>query len=157
MNSDTHKDNNYDPHQADLSHLSPELSEVIQSLDPKQKDVIVQSIQAIRQESFIGPIPHPDMLRGYEQVKSGFAERIVSMAEQEQKHRFECEKKIVNGTVSETKRGQWIAFTIAVLFLIAAVALGLYGHDWLAGVIGGGTIVALVTVFVTNRPGKNNQ
>lgn len=139
--------------QPELLRISPEVSEAIKGLDAEKRAVI---IQAVKQELFSGPIPHPELLKGYEDVKQGFAERIVAMAEEQQKHRFECERNMVNGTISESKRGQWMAFAIAILFLIASVALGLYGHDWLAGVIGGGTLVALVTVFITNRPSKKH-
>lgn len=141
--------------QPDLSRISPEVSEAIKNLKPEQREIVIKSFQAVRQESFSGPIPHPELLQGYEDVKQGFAERIVSMAEEQQKHRFECENKMVAGTVSESKRGQWMAFIVAVLFLIAAVVLGLLGHDWLGGIIGGGTLVALVTVFVTGRHSKD--
>lgn len=97
------------------------------------------------------------MLQGYENIKQGFAERIVAMAEGQQKHRFDCEDKMIKGTVEESKRGQWMAFVVALLFLIAAVILGLYGHDWLGGVIGGGTLIALVTVFISGRKTKQES
>lgn len=143
--------------QPELSRISPEVSEAIKTLNPKQRKAIIQSIQAVRHEAFSGPIPHPELLQGYESVKPGFAERIVVMAEEQQKHRFDCEDKMVKGTVSESKRGQWMAFIIAILFLIGSIALGLLGHDWLGGVIGGGTLIALVTVFVTGRKPKREH
>lgn len=133
--------------------LNPEVCEAIKSLNQKQRDII---IQAIRRESFSGPIPHPELLKRYEQVKPGFAERIVKMAERQLDHRIECENKVVNGSVSESRRGQWFGLIVAVLFLIAATALGLTGHDWLGGVLGGGTLVALVTVFVQTQHNKND-
>lgn len=140
--------------QPELARMSPEVSDAIKNLDPKQREVIIKSFQAVRQESFSGPIPHPEMLQGYENVKQGFAERIVAMAEAQQQHRIDCESKMVAGTVSDSSRGQWMAFIVAVLFLVAAVVLGLNGHDWLGGVIGGGTLIALVTVFITGRKPK---
>lgn len=133
--------------------LNPEVCEVIKGLNPKQQSII---IQAIRKESFSGPIPHPELLQKYEQVQPGFAERIVEMAEKQLDHRIECEDKVVDGSVSESKRGQLYGLIVAVLFLGAATALGLTGHDWLGGVLGGGTLVALVTVFVKNKHQKDN-
>lgn len=90
-------------------------------------------------------------MQKYDQVQPGFAERIVKMAEQQLNHRIECENKVVNGSVSDSKRGQWFGLTVSVLFLIAATVLGLYGHDWLAGILGGGTLVSLVSIFVLNE------
>lgn len=143
--------------QNDYPQISPEVSEAIKNLEPKQQEIIIQSIQSMRQESFSGPIPHPDLLQGYDRVKPGFAERIVVMAEQQQQHRFDCERQMIKGTIVESKRGQWMAFAIALLFLVAAVVLGIFNHDWLAGVIGGGTLIALVTVFVTGRKIKKDE
>lgn len=131
-----------------------------QSIDKQELSKIIQ-LEIAKFESFSGPIPPPDTLRGYEEIRPGFAERIVHMAEQEQAHRIECEKKIVLETAAGSKRGQWMGFLVAIFFVIAAVILGLRGHDWLAATIGGGTLVAIVTVFVkkdkTNSRGKDRD
>lgn len=133
--------------------ITPELSELLDDVDPRQRSVIIHSIhQAIRRESFSGPIPHPDLLKGYEEIQRGFAERIIVMAEEEQRHQIRCEQEIVHSSSSQSSRGQWFGFSIAILFLCGAVVLGLYGHDWLAGILGGGTLVSLVAVFLSNRP-----
>lgn len=145
------------PTNGEQSHetiLNPEVCEAINSLRPEQRSVI---LQAIKQESFSGPIPHPELLQKYDNVKLGFAERIVSMAERQLDHRIGCENKVVDGSVAESKRGQSYGLIVALFFLAAAVFLGYFGHDWLAGVLGGGTLVALVTVFVTNKPHKPND
>lgn len=104
------------PAVAEQSHeavLNPEVREAIKGLRPEQRKVV---IQAIRQESFSGPIPHPELLRKYEDVKPGFAERIVSMAERQLDHRINCEDKVVDGSVSESKRGQNYGLIVALMF-----------------------------------------
>lgn len=138
---------------------TPDLDRLLGNLDSKQKAELIQVVEtAIKQESFSGPIPHPELLRGYEGIKAGFAERIVSMAEKEQGHRFdrenhqfECDKEIIANTASESKRGQYFALIIAVLFLVGSVILALHGHDTVAGILGGGTLVSIVTVLITGR------
>lgn len=134
-----------------LSEISPEIDKTLNGLGPEQST----RIQAIRQESFSGPLPHPEMLKRYDEIKEGFAERIMSMTERQLDHRISCENKIIEGSLSESKRGQNYGLAVSVLFLAAAVLLGLYGHDWLAGILGGGTLIGLVTVFVTNK--KRNK
>lgn len=84
------------PAVAEQSHeavLNPEVREAIKGLRPEQRKVV---IQAIRQESFSGPIPHPELLQKYDEVKPGFAERIISMAERQLDHRINCEDKVVD-------------------------------------------------------------
>ena len=146
------KQDNNKPSKIPLTDISPEAEKILQSLDPEKRRVMVQSLLEMKREMFSGPIPHPDILRGYEDVQQGFAERIMSMAEREQTHRIDIEQRMVGGSLSQTCRGQWMGLAVAVLFLCVAGVLGWLGHDWLAGTLGGGTIVALVTVFVKNRP-----
>lgn len=133
-------------------YINPQVAEVLKELPEAKRELV---IQAIRQESFSGPIPHPELLKGYESIQQGFAERIVRMAEKQQDHRSECENKVVEGAITEAKRGQNYALIISLFFGVASVALGLLGHDWLAGVLGGGTLVSLVTIFVTGRHKKD--
>lgn len=136
-------------HDEALSRISPETAEILRGL-PKEKREIV--IQAIQQESFSGPLPHPQILQGYDDVQIGFAERIVAMAEKEQAHRFECDK----GVLGSTRRGQWMGFGVALFFGGLAGLLGWLGDTITASIIGGLDIVALVTIFITgkNMPSK---
>mgnify|MGYP005926551617 CR=1 FL=1 len=139
--------------------LPKEASAVLEKLSPEERSVIIQTVQAaaIHKESFSGPIPHPDLLQGYDNVKSGFAERIVHMAEKEQDHRFESEKLMIKGTIAQSKRGQWFALTIALFVLAGAVLLAYLGHDAVASILGGTTIVGLVAIFITGKYGKSDS
>ena len=140
-----------------IEGLAPEMAEVIESLPVPQRKIIVKSILAIQQESFSGPIPHPRILEGYENIHSGFAERIVRMAEKEQEHRFECDNKVIDSTVASTKRGQWMGYTIALAFGIISLVLGLMDQVAVAGIIGGLDLVALVTVFVKTQSSSQRK
>lgn len=130
-----------------LESSGNELNEVLKTLNPHQRKIILQQIQ-----SFSGPIPPPEHLEGYERVQPGLAERIVSMAEKEQASQLECDKIYVEGPVKATQRGQWMGFAIAIFFAIASTVLGILGETAVAITLGGGTLVSLVTIFVTNRP-----
>lgn len=131
--------------------------EIINSLPKEKRLVVTQRIQAIEQEAFSGPLPHPTILQGYEDVNNGFAERILVMAEKEQQHRFNCDTLMVKGTIAESKRGQLFALLISTLFLGGAIWLGLEGHDWLAGGLGGGTLVSIVTILITGQKGNKKS
>lgn len=90
------RNNSSVPSNAEQSHeavLNPEVREAINSLRPEQRSIV---LRAIKQESFSGPIPHPELLQKYDEVKPGFAERIISMAERQLDHRINCEDKVVD-------------------------------------------------------------
>lgn len=79
-----------------------EISEIIENSDIQEDDK-ERIIEIIQQEVFKGPIPHPDILRQYEDIQSGFASEIVNMAVKEQAHRHEIEKTIVQSEVQLNK------------------------------------------------------
>ncbi len=132
----------------------PELAEILNTLPVEKQQGIIKEIQmltAVKQESFSGPLPHPQILRGYEDIKEGFAERILRMAEKEQDHRFSCDDKMIDATVSANNQGHWMGVIIAIVFAGIAGVLGFIGQTTVAAIIGGLDLVSLVTVFVTNQ------
>lgn len=68
--------------------------------------------------SFSGPLPHPDLLAGYEDVLPGAAERIIAMAENQAAHRIHLERVVVEG---DSRRSWWGLRIGAVLTTITVV------------------------------------
>ena len=69
-----------------------------------QTRAVAVRIQAAEHFEFSGPLPHPELFRGYEDTLPGAADRILTLAEREQNRRHLRED-----------RGQWMAFLIALL------------------------------------------
>ncbi len=91
------------------------------------------------------------MLEEYDRIVPGAAAKILKIAEDEAIHAREMEKKALEYKANEIKRGQVFGLIIGLAsFLTAAVSLFL-GHENAAMVLGGATVVGLVTVFVTGR------
>jgi hypothetical protein len=65
--------------------------------------------------------------------------------------RFELAKAELEARSKLAARGQLFAAGALVLILGAVVWLGLAGHDWLAGGIGGAYLVSVVGLFITGR------
>lgn len=49
------------------------------------------------------------------------------------------------------RRGQSFGFAALVLILATVIILGMNGHDWLAGGIGGSYLFSVVGLFITGR------
>jgi len=103
------------------------------------------------QAQFAGPLPHPEILQGYENIVPGAAERLLAMVEQQATHRQEMERIVVEGGSRRSWYGLVLGFTLAVLFLVVSTALIVRGHQWAGAVLGSVDLVALVTVFVVGR------
>lgn len=117
----------------------------------------IQIEQAISQQ-YSGPIPPPSMLEGYDRVQSGFAERIVSMAEREQEHRHQLENRGVQGAIDKDKRSQRYALSIVIFLASLCAGLIFSGHDIAGSVLGGTTLVGTVALFITGKKeAKSNK
>lgn len=103
-------------------------------------------ITSVKKTTFSGPLPAPSDLAAYKEIMQDAPERIMVMAEKEQKHRHTIEQKIVNNGSRESLIGQFLAFIIAFSFLIAAVYLAMNGHEVVAVSLIG-IIAALATIF----------
>jgi uncharacterized membrane protein len=93
-------------------------------------------------------MPHPAVLEGYDRVVPGAAERILAMAEADAHHQRAQEQAALRAMEQETRRGQFFGLLIGLSALAAAVMTAYLGHPTVAGVIGGTTVVGLVSVFI---------
>lgn len=100
-----------------------------------------------------GPLPPPEQLRAYDEVRPGLADRIVSMAEREQQHRHTMQAESIRGGLNLSRRGQHYGLGIALTVLVAAVILVLTGHEAAGIVIASVDLVSLAAVFVFGRSG----
>lgn len=91
------------------------------------------------------------MLRGFDEVVDGGADRVIRMAESEQQHRHAMEERALSGAIASETRGQYLAVVICVLLIGATIALVLLGQPKVALLFGGVTLVALVTAFLRGR------
>ncbi|MGL4598930.1 MAG: DUF2335 domain-containing protein [Bacteroidia bacterium] len=107
---------------------------------------------SIRREStFIGPIPPPEILRGYNDILPNGAERIVAMAEKQSNHRMSLEDHAIREELKQSRRGQLFGLLLGVTGLGLATVLACLGHETTAGIFGTTTIVGLVAVFVIGK------
>jgi len=107
-----------------------------------------QSVAAQVQLHYEGPLPHPSILQGYNQVVPGSAERIISMAEQQAKHRQELEKAVIGADIRDSKTGLWLGFIIGIVAIISGGVCIVQGHSIAGGVLGGSAVPGLTAVFV---------
>lgn len=89
------------------------------------------------------------MVKEFEQLLPGAAERLFRMAEKEQDHRHENDHR----GYGYFSRGQWMALTIAILVLCVAAYMVSQGQ----GLIGLGTIlIGLGPIIYTLMTGLKN-
>lgn len=109
----------------------------------------IAQLTAIKQYS--GPLPPPEQLQIYEQVLPGAADRILAMAENENKHRHNKENRALNGTILNERLG--MAF--ALLICLSAIAGGVYcifkGQAIAGSFISAVPLTGIVIAFIRGR------
>jgi uncharacterized membrane protein len=116
------------------------------------------SIVSISSESsFSGPLPPPQILREFDEVIPGAAERIVKMAEKQQDHRIRLESRVITSDIIRS----WAGLILGACLGIVIVGCGSYlvheGHDTAGATIITGTLVSLVTAFMSVTKSRRQE
>lgn len=150
--------------QPDNSNRSLELIELEQELisnnpqifkgvSPEKKEEILRSfsVTLIQERSHSGPLPDAETLIQYNSVIPNGADRIMKMAEKQQEHRMKIENSVILSQSKQSNLGQWFGFLIGIIGIGCGTFLAYSGKTTVGGIIAGGTVVSLVSVFVIGK------
>jgi len=101
--------------------------------------------------SYSGPIPPPEMLRGYEEILPGAMNRILGMAERQESHRHSLESASVLGNLRSQTVGQYIAGIIVVFGMGIGAFLISTGKDVAGFTSMFAPLVGAAGIFVIGR------
>jgi len=73
------------------------------------------------------------------------------MAEKQLEHRIHLENYIIKEELNQSKRGQIFGFVLAIVVLLFVLILSILGHEMVASILGGTTMIGLVAVFVIGK------
>ena len=139
--------------------------------NPEGAHGLVQSLLSV-ESSYSGPFPSAESFRKYEETTPGAGDRILSMAEYEQRHRHEVEKIALEASIEDAKqareagrRAQWMAWSLALVVLVFGCGLIYLGHQTAGILLSSGTLVGIIVAFLSNArrsegtktPGKTTR
>jgi len=111
----------------------------------------VSGEQAVQVEAFSGLLPHPEMLRQYEELLPGATERFLNFVEKEQVNRnaleqrdLDLQKLAIDNGHRDRQTGMWVAAGLAVTFGGAGIACAFHGQQ----AIGLALVVTTIGVVV---------
>jgi uncharacterized membrane protein len=110
----------------------------------KQQSLSISRIEASR---FQGPLPPPQVLDHYDKIIPGSAERIISMWENQVRHRQELEMKVIASDIKQSHFGSILGFIIAMSAIGSGTFLAYIGRptEGIAAIIS--ALVGLVGVY----------
>lgn len=155
MENDKQKETKQDtstlPNKEELSEDITDINKVLETLEPEQRTKIESAFMALETEhTFRGPLPAPEDFKAYGEVIPDAPECILCLMEQQVEHRISTERNIVTSGLKESRRGQWMGYSIVVILIGLSTLLALCGHDLTAGGMVAAAI-ALVVVFVLKQ------
>ena len=89
-------------------------SELLEEIPDETKEAYIQA------RSFRGPLPPPSLFGQYEEILPGSADRMLTLAENEQSHRHKWESDVLTAQKADVRRGQWMGFGIGISALVVA-------------------------------------
>jgi uncharacterized membrane protein len=141
----------------------PQNNEIAQQPEPQVMQVEAPSHQSV---SFEGPIPPPNLLREYDAIVPGAAERILAMAENEGRHRHALESNAIQANINAQEKqlqinelqvtstfksdrlGQWLGFLISGGCVAGSIFLAIGGHTEIAAALAIIPSAAIVKAFM---------
>jgi len=136
--------------------ISDDIKSILDDPDiPKEKkEKLIKALSIItltKTVSFSGPIPPPEILEKYNKVTPNGGEKILQMAEKQLEHRIHLENYVIKEELNQSKRGQIFGFVLAIVVLLFVLVLSILGHEMVASILGGTTMIGLVAVFVIGK------
>ena len=132
-------------------------------MSAKNNSLIKHTSVSIAQ-TYQGPIPPAAEMERYHDISSDLPQKIIQMAMDEQKHRFDLEnaeqerkqKELeINSTL--VRNGIKASIFCVLIIMSASVLCAFFGHPIASGIIGGGGIVVIVSVFVCGSKVKSSN
>lgn len=131
----------------------------VEELGDKIKEEVISITRSmIRKEHFSGPLPPPKIIKDYDEILPGAAERIFALAESETRQRHNLENKIVSSGTRDSTLGVIFAFIIGLVGIGGGVYVITLGYELSGTVLSGASLASIVGSFIYGtRNGKKSE
>jgi uncharacterized membrane protein len=108
---------------------------------------VVAEISILASSAYSGPLPSPGIMRGYADLFGKAPEQLFEQFKSEQEHRHSCEKRALGASISDQKRRDFGALTMAFSGICLSMYLAYLGAHIVSAllvgalVLGGGALV----------------
>ena len=120
-------------------------------LDQLFESPLIQQTVIHKIESYKGPLPHPDILKKYDEIDPSFSKIIFQHFEKEQNHRHSIDNKSIDGAIKSDKRAQWMAFILSFLIITTGVVATFCGYEIFGASAVGFNIAGLIAAYLKGR------
>ena len=109
------------------------------------------------QAEFSSLLPPPALLRQYNEVAPGTAERLLSLVEAQTSHRLELEKSLIAYDIRRAYLGLGAAFFVALTSIVSGSLVAVNGQPWAGTAVATATVIGLVYAFLKGIGGRRDE
>lgn len=125
----------------------------LEGVSPSKRDTLVRglALSLSIQKTHSGPLPDPETLSGYKDIIQDGAERIMVMAEKEQKARLDDRSTFARRMMNQSGVGQILGFVICMTAICGGIYLSSVGKETsgISAIIA--ALVALAGAFLYSK------
>lgn len=104
-----------------------------------------------------GPIPSPEVLKGYGDIDSSFPHRIVTMAEAQSKHRMSMEESVLKSSIVNERVGMVLGAVIASISIVGGLYLALNDKNLVGFSAIFVPIGSILSIFYRNKKDEKEE
>jgi uncharacterized membrane protein len=130
-----------------------ELEGYNEEADKAHQHIVSQQTTLVHQ----GPLPHPAVLKQYDDVVPGAAERIMRMAEQQAMHRQDLEASVIRTDNLKSLLGMVFGFIIALVGFGGGLYAAFSGQPFWGGAVSIGTLASVVIAFIYGTRARERE
>lgn len=129
-----------------------EVVDHIEKLPPAQQQMAMAKL-----EMYSGPIPHPDILKQYDEINPGAAQLIIENGVEESKHRRKLETDSLLHMSRDRKRRDWMGFIIALVIVFVGALLIYLDHVITGSILSGVSALGIVGLFLDHDTSNHSN
>jgi len=106
--------------------------ELLEQVPEEHRDELIRAFHLVQVEKtsfFRGPLPSPAILKEYEDILPGSADRIITMTEKQQQHRMSIESAVIQSDIWMERLGLGAGFVLAMTLALGGIWLVSEGKE----------------------------
>lgn len=107
--------------------------------------------------AYSGPVPLPEIIREWEDLLPGSADRLLTMAERQAEHRMSLEKTVIQGDSQRANWGLGLAFVVTLVLISGGLVLIGLGHDVAGASVIGTNAIGLAALFIYGQESRKKE
>lgn len=125
-------------------------AEPVEGTAIERPEIPEAKIVAFSHEEYSGDIPHPRLMKAWNEVVPGSAEKIVDRFVAQSEHRINIEKRVIRANNFKQYAGPVLGFIVAMTTILGGMYCALHDHPFLGGSLSFAGLATLVGAFLVN-------